>query len=57
MQDTSVYCVECVCGREIESSELITTCPHCRRTLIIEWRESEPTSSSGRPVSLKVEAE
>jgi hypothetical protein len=37
MRLTSVYCVECLCGRHVESETHILTCPGCQRLIVIEW--------------------
>lgn len=37
MEQKSVYCIECVCGRQIETAERALDCPACSRKLLIEW--------------------
>jgi hypothetical protein len=36
MRLTSVYCVECLCGRHIESEIHILTCLGCQHVIVIE---------------------
>lgn len=37
MRQTSVYCIECLCGQYIETESVELDCPTCRRKLRIEW--------------------
>lgn len=37
MQQISVYCIECLCGRYIETAKNELDCPECGRKLLIEW--------------------
>jgi hypothetical protein len=42
----SLYCVECICGYDIESETNILICPGCQRLVVIEWpaqADSNPT--------------
>ena len=38
---TSVFCVTCVCGRNVETKHEVSNCPHCKRLIQIEWRPAE----------------
>jgi predicted RNA-binding Zn-ribbon protein involved in translation (DUF1610 family) len=37
MLQTSMYCVECVCGQHLETDAAELDCPACGRKLRIEW--------------------
>ncbi len=37
MHKTSVYCIECLCERYIETESEEIDCPGCGRKLRIEW--------------------
>jgi Zn finger protein HypA/HybF involved in hydrogenase expression len=37
MRQTSVYCIECLCGQYIETESVELDCPACERKLRIEW--------------------
>jgi hypothetical protein len=41
-QKISVYSVECVCGRQIETERQALPCPYCQRNVVIEWPAEEP---------------
>ena len=41
MRTASVYSVECICGRLIESETNSLVCPGCRRLVVIEWPAAE----------------
>ena len=43
MRHTSVYCLECLCGRWIEAESSTLDCPACSRTLAIEWAAPQDT--------------
>jgi hypothetical protein len=42
LRQKSVYSVECVCGRWIETEILAIPCPSCQRDVVIEWPAEEP---------------
>jgi hypothetical protein len=42
---TSVYSLECVCGRQIETEERTLSCPSCHRELVIEWGRDDKRDS------------
>ena len=37
MRQASVYCIDCLCGRHIETQLIELDCPTCKRKLRIEW--------------------
>ena len=41
MRHTSVYCLECVCGHEIETQNPLLNCPACGRVLAIQWQTEQ----------------
>ena len=41
MRQRSVYSVECVCGRHIETELDKFQCPSCQRDVVIEWPAEE----------------
>lgn len=53
MRAASVYSVECICGRLIESEPNSHVCPGCHRLIIIEWpaAEEQPDNISALPPS------
>jgi hypothetical protein len=40
----SLYCVECICGYDIESETNTLICPGCQRLVVIEW-PAQPDSN------------
>jgi predicted RNA-binding Zn-ribbon protein involved in translation (DUF1610 family) len=55
MRQTSVYCVECLCGRQIETELVELDCPACGRKLLIE-RDAEKRATVAKPEQNKTPA-
>ena len=51
MRQESVYSVECVCGRQIETERQALPCPYCQRDVVIEW-PAEERPQTPEPVAL-----
>jgi CxxC motif-containing protein len=49
---TSVYWVECPCGRHIESETHILTCPGCQCLVVIEWPATDEAKHQ-KPETIK----
>ena len=48
MRQTSVYCIECLCGRYIETEYVELDCRTCGRELRIEW-DAEAKAPESKP--------
>jgi hypothetical protein len=49
MRQRSVYSVECVCGRHIETELDKFQCPFCQRDVVIEWPVQEAPETPEAP--------
>jgi competence CoiA-like predicted nuclease len=49
----SVFCLECLCSRHIETEARTLKCPSCDRELVIEWGREEKTHSEA-PESIEM---
>ena len=47
MRVTSLFCFECLCGRDIETEARTLECPSCHRALVIEWGRKEEKAFDG----------
>jgi Zn finger protein HypA/HybF involved in hydrogenase expression len=57
MRQTSVYCIECLCGRYIETESAELDCPTCGRKLRIEWdAEAKVAESKPEPKTIPAAA-
>lgn len=57
MRQTSVYCVECVCGQRLETDAAELDCPACGRKLQIEWdAEAKATMQTPEPKAIPAAA-
>ena len=45
----SVYSVECLCGRKVESESRELECPSCGQKIRVEWPASESEESIEGP--------
>ena len=46
MTATSFYCLDCVCGRHLQSETRELVCPTCGRQIRIEWPAKAEEESS-----------
>jgi Zn finger protein HypA/HybF involved in hydrogenase expression len=57
MHQRSVYCIECLCGRYIETEAAELDCPTCGRKLRIEWdAEAKVAESKPEPKTIPAAA-
>jgi Zn finger protein HypA/HybF involved in hydrogenase expression len=57
MYQRSVYCIECLCGRYIETENVEIDCPACSKKLRIEWdAEVKATVSKPEPNAIPAAA-
>jgi len=48
MRTRAVYALTCLCGQAIETEAAQTTCPACRITIKLEWRDPEERQAEPR---------
>jgi predicted RNA-binding Zn-ribbon protein involved in translation (DUF1610 family) len=53
MRIASIYCLDCPCGRHIETREEKLKCPECGRLLVIEWRENRSELPKPQPIPIR----
>lgn len=46
MSAESLFCIPCLCGREVKSHYRVTTCPECGRLLVVEWVRPDATAGT-----------
>ncbi len=54
MRLRSVYAIECLCGRYIETEETDLRCPECKRQLVIEWGQAGESEFGSIPLCKEV---
>lgn len=46
--DRSFYSFLCICGEKLTSESTETTCPTCKRTIVIEWQAEYSAGGKGK---------